>query len=77
MRKKGSNPEWNALTVVFVDAAGKTVELAGERLKFGETVLGLSDITKWKRRLKQQIAARRAEPLEDARAQDSDVVCGR
>jgi hypothetical protein len=76
IRKKGLAPDWSTLQVAFVDPSQRRIELAGEKLKFGETMLGLSDITKWKKRLKQQAGVARERPLSDAEA-SSDVVCER
>lgn len=74
-RKRHAEPDWSSLVVTFVDATGVQVTLAGTELSFGETLIGLSDVRKWKKRLKGMKAAARANPNADAEAMQSDLMC--
>ena len=75
VKRRKLDTDWTKLVIMLVSESGVQITLTGEKLTFGETVLGLSDVRKWKKRLKGVKAAARSNAIGDAEALGADPMC--
>ena len=75
VKRRHLDTDWTKLVIMFVNESGAQISLTAEKLTFGETVLGLSDVRKWKKRLKGMKAAARSNAIGDAEALGGDLMC--
>ena len=73
-KRAGIPTEWDKLVVVLFSEKGQE-HFRGAKPDFGETLAGLTTVGKWKKTLRGRFAACRPDPIGDANALGSDMVC--